>query len=85
MDLEEILYGYLPIVIAIMVIILSIKLLFSKPVPVNSLLGFFVLGLNAFAIYLLVLMLAGSWPSYLPHIAIGIGILLFLVQRSLFK
>ncbi len=85
MDLEDVLYGYIPLMIALVIIVFEIRSLLSNPTPINSGIGFFVLGFNAFGIYLLVLMLRGAWPSYLPHIAIGLGLLLFFIQRGLNK
>ena len=85
MDLENILYGYIPLLIALAVIVIAIRMLISKPTPLNIGIGFFVLVLNSFGIYLLILMLRGAWPSYLPHLAIGMGILLFLIQKGIVK
>ena len=85
MDLEEVIYGYIPLIIALLVIVLSIKSLLSSPTPINSGIGFLVLGLNSFGIYLLILMLGGAWPNYLPHLAIGLATVLFFIQKGLTK
>jgi hypothetical protein len=85
MDLESILFGYVPLIIAFVVIVYEIRSLLSNPTPLNSGIGFFVLGFNAFGIYLLILMLRGAWPNYLPQLAIGLGTLLFFIQSGLIK
>ena len=85
MDMEELLSGYLPLLIALFVTGFSIKLMLAKPLPLNSLLGFLVISLNTFSIYLLIRMLGGAYPSYMPHIAISIATVLLFIQRRVVK
>lgn len=80
MDTEEILWVYLPLLIALIETGFTIKLMLAKPLPLNSLLGFLVISLNTFSLFLLIRLLGGAAPSYLPHLAILLASILLLVQ-----
>lgn len=85
MDTEEILWVYLPLLIAMIETGFSIKLMLDKPLPLNSLLGFLIISLNTFTIYLLIKMLGGAYSSYMPHIAISIATVLIFIQMRVVK
>lgn len=73
MDLEAILWGYLPITIALIEIYISIKLSIQKGTLLQWTFTVLICGLNILAIYILVRILLGAWPTYMPHIAILIS------------
>ena len=85
MDTEEILWVYLPLLIALIETGFTIKLMLAKPLPLNSLLGFLVISLNTFSIYLLITQLSGAAATYTPQIAILIATALIFVQRIVVK
>ncbi|WP_445383071.1 hypothetical protein [Robiginitalea sp. IMCC43444] len=85
MDLEEIIWGYFPLLIALIEVVVTIKFLLAKPVPANALLGFLIISLNTFSIYLLIRMLIDGNPSYTPHIALSIATVLLFIQRRIVK
>ncbi|WP_445385858.1 hypothetical protein ACT6NV_03360 [Robiginitalea sp. IMCC44478] len=85
MDTEELLWVYLPLLIALFETGFTIKLMLAKPLPLNSLLGFLIISLNTFSIYLLITHLGATAATYTPHIAILIATALILIQRSVVK
>ncbi len=80
MNLETIFWGYLPIIIALIEILISLKL--SVLVRTIDQWTFTVLisGLNVLSIYILVVILLGAWPNYMPHIGILISTVLLVGQ-----
>jgi hypothetical protein len=80
MDIEAIFWVYLPIAIAIVEVIWSLKLTIQKNSYFDSIASFLILFLNGLSIYILILILNGAWPTYTPHIAIGISTILTVIQ-----
>jgi len=85
LDLETVFWGYIPIVIAIFGIFLSLVLSSKKVKFLNISITSLVLILNVISIYILWQIINGSWPSYTPHIGIGISTILLLIQYGLSK
>ncbi|MEX0996060.1 MAG: hypothetical protein WDZ45_03310 [Flavobacteriaceae bacterium] len=80
MDIESIIWFYLPIVIATIEVVWSLLLAFKKFSFFDSIVSFLILLLNGSSIYVLIIILMGSWPTYIPHIAIFIATILFVIQ-----
>lgn len=85
MDLEPILWGYLPIIIALVEILVSIRLSITKRTFGQWGLTVVISGLNILLIYILVFILLGAWPTYMPHIGILISAVLLLIQYLIKK
>lgn len=80
MELEAIIWIYLPMIIATLEVIWSLKLTIKKNSYFDSIASFLILFLNGLSIYILILILNGAWPTYTPHIAIGISTILTVIQ-----
>ena len=85
MDLEAILWGYLPIIIALIEILISVKLSIRKRTSSQWVFTVVISGLNILSIYFLVVILFGAWPTYLPHIGILISAVLLSSQYLKFN
>tara|TARA_R110002012_G_scaffold275236_1_gene461771 strand:+ start:2253 stop:2516 length:264 start_codon:yes stop_codon:yes gene_type:complete len=85
LDLETTLWGYLPILLATIELILSVWISKERLKPINVILTLLIVILNGLAIYVLLQMVQGAWPTYLPYFGIGISTILFLIQYGLFK
>ncbi|AEL26986.1 hypothetical protein [Cyclobacterium marinum] len=83
MEFESLIWGYLPILIALTVGILSVRLILKKQLLLSVFLFLIILGSKSLAAYILVSILVGAWPSFMPHIIISFSILLLLVQKYL--
>ena len=81
MDFEAIVWIYLPLAIAIVGIVWSIKLTVQKKTLFELIVSIVVYILNGFSIYMLVWMFLGAWPTFIPHIAILISTLLLIIQK----
>ena len=80
MDTDELIWGYLPMVIAIIEIVWSLKLTIQKKSTYALITSFLILALNGLAVYILIAILNGGWPTYTPHLAILISTLLIVIQ-----
>ena len=80
MQLGDIIWIYLPIVIATIEVIWSLKLTIIKNSHFDSIASLLILILNGFSVYILIAILNGGWPTYTPYLAILISTLLFLIQ-----
>jgi hypothetical protein len=80
MDFTDIFWFYLPIVIATIEVVWSLKLAFQKFSFFDSIASFLILLLNGSSIYVLIVILMGSWPTYIPYIVISIATILFVIQ-----
>lgn len=80
MDLENIIWIYLPIIIATIEVVWSLRLTFQKSSCYDSIASFLVLMLNGYSIYTLIAILMGAWPTYNPYIAIGISTIILVIQ-----
>ncbi|MEB8330794.1 hypothetical protein OO009_15660 [Flavobacteriaceae bacterium KMM 6897] len=85
MDLETTLWGYLPILLATIEVILSLWILKETLKPINIILSLLIVILNGLAIYVILQMVQGAWPTYLPYFGIGISTILLLIQYGFFK
>ncbi len=80
MDIEAIIWIYLPIIISIIEVVWSLRLTFQKSSYFDSITSFLVLVLNGHSAYILIVILRGAWPSYIPYIAIGISTIILVIQ-----
>jgi len=81
MDLELLLWGYPPMIIAAFEIIWSLKLLLKSSLFLNILLSISITLLNTVSLYVLYLMFfTETWPTYVPYILIGISTILIIIQ-----
>ena len=80
MNLEQIIWIYLPIAIALVEIVLSMRRSLKKRTVVQWILTTVILALNSIAIYILVRILDDAWPTYIPHLGILISTVLLIVQ-----
>lgn len=67
------LFGILPTLAALTVIAISIMSLARAPSIIQVLLCIPALAFTTWALFVLLRMLMGAWPTYLPYIALGIG------------
>jgi hypothetical protein len=81
MDLEEIVWGYIPIIIGLIEIIYSGISLNKKRIISRLVTFLIILTLNILAIYILIQMIIGAWPTFLPHIIILISTLILIIQK----
>lgn len=80
MDLEAVIYGYIPILIGILEIISSSCLTSKKRKIFNFIFSIIISASNTLAIYILIQILIGAYPNYTPHIFIGISTILLVIQ-----
>ena len=81
MNLELLLWGYPPMIIAAVEIIWSLKLLLKSSLFLNILLSISITLLNTVSLYVLYLMFfTETWPTYVPYILIGISTILIIIQ-----
>jgi CHASE2 domain-containing sensor protein len=80
MDTEAIIWIYLPMVIATIEVLWSLKLTIQKKSTFDLIASFLILTLNGLAVYILIAILNGGWPTYTPHLAILISTILTVIQ-----
>jgi len=85
MDLEIIVYVYIPIIIAVFEIIVSVYLTKIRKRAFGFIVSFLIVVFNSLSIYILVQILMDAWPSYTPHILILLSTILLIIQYLIFK
>ncbi|AFL79606.1 hypothetical protein Aeqsu_0074 [Aequorivita sublithincola DSM 14238] len=80
MEFGAIIWIYLPIVIATIEVIWSLKQTIKKNSYFDSLASLFILTLNGFSVYMLIEISNGGWPTYTPYLIILLSTFLFLIQ-----
>ncbi len=81
----DVLWIYLPLVIGVSTIFISIKLTLAKRNYFNIFTSIILVAVNSLSIIVLVRILLGAYPTYLPHLTIIFGALLLAVQFSKHK
>ena len=81
MDLELLVWGYIPIMIGLLLIGGSLYLTAKRRKLFGFVTSFLILALNGFAFYILAQMITGAYPTFIPHIFILIAAVLLLLQR----
>lgn len=79
LDLEEIVWGYIPILIATIEILLALNILRKRIDVKNLILTALISLINGFSIYILIQIFYNAWPTYTPHIGIGISTISFMI------
>ena len=85
MDLEEIVYGYIPLLIGIGLIVYSFYLSRKRKTTKNYISTVVIFFLSGLGIWILYLMLLGAYPTYTPHIAISLAIITLFIQKAYLK
>ena len=80
LDFEEIVWGYIPLLIGLIVVLLSLNILRKKIDIKNVILTALISLINVFSVYILIQILNNVWPTYSPHIGIGISTILLMIQ-----
>ncbi len=80
MNTEAIIWIYLPMVIATIEVFWSLKLTIQKKSNFDLIASFLILALNGLAVYILIAILNGGWPTYTPHLGILISTLIIIIQ-----
>ncbi|SFN52574.1 hypothetical protein SAMN04487989_1011005 [Bizionia echini] len=80
MNLETFIYGYIPILIGLLGILVSIGFT-RKNLNILNFISSIVISIsNSLAIYMLISILAGAYPTFMPHALILISTILVLIQ-----
>lgn len=85
MDLEIVVWGYLPILIGLIVIGGSSYLTAKRRSLLGFVATFLILGLNSLAIYILAQIITGAYPTFIPHLLILTSLVLLVVQNAVKK
>lgn len=80
MDLELVLWCYVPILIGLLVILGSYSLTVKRRDVFGLVVTLLILAFNSLAIYILAQTVLGAYPTYTPHLFILISIILLAVQ-----
>ena len=85
MNFEIVIYGIIPIGIALFEIIATVYLTKKKMNLFGFIVSFLILVFNSLSIYILFKILLDAWPSYTPHILILLSTVLLIIQFLIFK
>lgn len=85
MDLEIVVWCYIPILIGLLVIGGSVFLTAKSRNIIGLVASFLITTFNSLAIYILVQVVTGAYPTYIPHIFILVALILLVVQYFLKK
>ena len=81
MSIEALIWGILPSIVAFACVILSAVIAIRARRPLQSLLSVAAVTLDGLALWLLfAIFVLGSWPTFIPHILIGVSVLVLLLQ-----
>jgi len=83
MDIEEIAFGWLPIVCCLALMAWSIQLTRKKIKIWKVFFTLLIFIALAFSVLILIGMLRGAWPTLIPHIVIGFVAIILTIQQSL--
>lgn len=85
MSIEALIWGLLPAIVAMASVIASaLMAVKARRVP-HTALSVMVVVLDALALWnLFAIFVLGGWPTFLPHVFIGLAALVVLVQTILF-
>ena len=85
MDLEVVVWGYLPIAIGLLVISGSFILTAKKRNISGFIASFLIFVLNSLAIWILARIIDGAYPTYMPHFFILVSVVFLVIQYLLKK
>ena len=79
--IEELLWGLIPALAATLATLASIGVTISARRPIHYLVSAIVLALSAWSLVILYrIFIAGAWPTFLPHITIGLSAVITSLQ-----
>ena len=81
MDITVILFGWFPIALCLVLMIWSIHLTRVKVKPWKVILTFFVLIALVFSVFILIAMINGAWPTYIPYIIMIFVAVILTIQQ----
>lgn len=80
-DLEFYLWGILPMIIGLLILLKSIQISFLRKTILNWIILAILLLSSFLAEYILaIITFTDAWPSYLPHLLLAFNLILLLVQ-----
>ncbi len=86
MSSEALLWGLLPTVLAVCAVFSSLFVTFRARRPFHVLASILVIGGVAWSLMILYrIFVLGAWPTYLPHVAIGAGLIVVVIQAFLVR
>jgi uncharacterized membrane protein YczE len=80
MDLEYLVWGIIPLIIAVCEIIYSVYLTYKKQKLNGFISTLLIIILNGLAIYILAQILLDAYPTYTPHLFILISTIILIIQ-----
>lgn len=81
LDLEFYIYGIFPMIIGLLILLKSFQITSRKKTGLNWILLVLLFSSTLLAEYILgFITFKNAWPTYLPHILIGINLILLVVQ-----
>jgi hypothetical protein len=85
MSIEALLWGFFPAIVAVASVIASALITVKARRASHTVFCVSVVVLDALALWILFgIFVLGGWPTFLPHIFIGITVLVVLAQTILF-
>ena len=81
MNIESLVWGYIPSFIALTCIIWSFLIFMNNRSHINIIFFVLIASINVFAIHSLAMIFFGAWPTYIPHILIGLTTAFFFIQK----
>jgi hypothetical protein len=86
MDKEEIIFGYIPVIISVILIVFSFRIFVrQRKLFSNGVLFLLILFFNSIAMIYLLPMLKGAYPTILPHLLVLISLPIFIFQYKFYK
>lgn len=75
-----------PTIITVFLVTKTIIILVSKKSFINWTFSIIIIGLTIISEYILgVIFFTDSWPTFLPHIGIGLALIIYLIQKYINK
>jgi uncharacterized membrane protein YoaK (UPF0700 family) len=85
MSIEALLWGLLPTVFALVAVVASAWMAHKVRRVIHSVFSVIVVVLDALALWMLfAIFVLGGWPTFLPHVFIGVTVVVVLIQAFLF-
>jgi hypothetical protein len=83
-DLEFYLYGIIPMIITLLIMVKSIQILFKRKMFLNWLMTLLIFVSFSLAEYMLFLIsFTQAWPTYFPHLLLVLNLILLGIQLLL--
>jgi hypothetical protein len=80
-DLEFYVWGILPMIIGLLILLKSIQISFRRKTILNWIVLAVIILSTSLAEYILaIITFTDAWPSYLPHILLSFNLILLFVQ-----